>query len=580
MTRELHLNGTMIEYLVFSLLVVVGVSSATSQCPTWFKETDNGSCECGPALGDVIKCDKSSEQVSIGLGYCMTHDDSSGELSIGYTNYDYMGGQGRAYIALPSNITKLNDICAKNARKGFLCGECTGGFGVPINSLHMKCVECSEFYAIGMYLLLVILPITIFFVLVVMFRLNFTSGPFLGYIIFCQLMISFVRKRQSLYQSVLEEMDVFGQTMVNILLSLSGIWWYSVSVFWWIPPVCLSKRMNYLQMVSLDYVFVLYPLFLLTLTYVCIELHARNFRPVIYLWKPFHKCFVKVRRNWSASDSIIHAYATFFFLSFSSLATVSFDLLWATDVYSMNGTITRRVVVLDPTVERYSPQHLQYAVPAITLLLFLGFCPTLFLCLFSTRIFARCFRFGPRTQLFLCTFTDAFQNCYKDGLNGTYDFRFFSSFPMFLHILVVLIAGFVEAPQRDFWIVCGIIFFTFSCGIAYVKPYKSAYMNFSLSFHFIVIGVIADMLCLWFKESAFSSHSLATILTFLISLPHLCAFFTLMWCILKRIRLTKTVIQFAIERILTAFHCTHEDLTSSLPDRLENSHAYQSLPDI
>ena len=102
--------------------------------------------------------------------------------------------------------------------------------GIAINSLHAKCVECSTLFAAGMYLLLVILPITIFFILVVMFRLNFTSGPFLGYIIFCQIMIFCVRKKQKLYHSVLEEMDAFGHNVANILLTLSGVWWYFVSM--------------------------------------------------------------------------------------------------------------------------------------------------------------------------------------------------------------------------------------------------------------------------------------------------------------------------------------------------------------
>ena len=54
------------EYLAFSILLIVGVSSVTGQCPTWFKETETGSCECGSELEDVIKCDKG--QVSIGWG--------------------------------------------------------------------------------------------------------------------------------------------------------------------------------------------------------------------------------------------------------------------------------------------------------------------------------------------------------------------------------------------------------------------------------------------------------------------------------------------------------------------------------
>ena len=516
---------------------------------------ETGTCECGPELAGVIKCDEGTKKVSIGVGYCMTYDSSSGELLVGYTNHGYMGGRDRAYNVLPTNITTLNDtMCTKSGRKGFLCEECIDTFGVAINSQFNECAECRELYAVGMYLLLVILPITIFFILVVMFCLNFTSGPFLGYIIFCQLLVVFISKRCSVYQSVLDEMDVFGQTVANILVSLSGILWYSMSVFWWISPVCLRKRMTHFQVICLDYLFVLYPLFLLIVTYVCIELHARNFRLVVYLWKPFHKCFAKVRRNWSTSDSVIHAYATFFFLSFLSLATVSFDVLWATDVYDINGTLTRTVIIMDPTVERFSPQHLRYVVPAMTILFFLGFCPTLFLCLFSTRLFAKCFRCGPRTHLFLQTFTDVFQSCYKDGLNGTWDFRFFSSAPMFLYLFMVMITGFVVEHRPNFWIITALILFITSCSIAYVKPFKSRYMNFSLSFNFMVIGALADMLCLWTHDSIFSSHSLAVILTFLISLPHLLVFFTLLYYILMHMHLTRSVIQTSVEKILTVLH--------------------------
>jgi len=56
-----------------------------------------------------------------------------------------------------------------------------GAIHVAINSLHVKCVKCSTLYAVGMYLLLVILPITIFFILVVMFRPSFVSDYFTNY---------------------------------------------------------------------------------------------------------------------------------------------------------------------------------------------------------------------------------------------------------------------------------------------------------------------------------------------------------------------------------------------------------------
>ena len=258
------------------------------------------------------------------------------------------------YNSLPNNV---NDImCTNNSRKGFLCGECMDTAGVAINALFNECAECSELYAVGMYFLLVIIPITVFFVFVFTFHLNFTSSPSLGYIVFCQIFIVVIN--QGVYQSVRNELDVLGQNVFSALLYLYGIWWYPVSVFSWISP---QQEQDKLQMVCLQYAFVFYPLFLLMITYVCIELHTRDFWLVVYLWKPFHKCFAKVRRNWSASDSIIHAYATFLFLSLSNLATVTFDVLWATDAYSINGTITERVihVVLEPTMEQFSRQHLQ-----------------------------------------------------------------------------------------------------------------------------------------------------------------------------------------------------------------------------
>ena len=233
------------------------------------------------------------------------------------------------------------------------------------------------------------------------------------------------------------------------------------------------------------------------------------------------------------------------------------DLLWATDVYNVNGTVIRTVLVLDPTMEHFSPQHLQYVIPAITILFFLGFCPTLFLCVFSTRLIAKCFRFGPRTQLFLQMFTDAFQNCYKDGQNGMYDFRCLSSAPMFLYLGVVIWTVVNIHPDQDYWIASDVTFFITSCCMAYIQPYKSAYMNFSLSFRFIVMGI---MIYLWLKENVISSHSLAVVLTFLVSLPHLLALLTVLYYVLMRIRFTRTVIQSVVDRILTLSHHTFTDV--------------------
>ena len=109
------------ECLFFSLLLVVGVSSVAGQCPTWFRETENGSCECGPDLEDAIKCNNCSKEVSLVLSYCMTYDNSSGELLVGYANYGFRGGRDRTYNSLPKNVA-ISDV-QTSAGKGSCVGS-------------------------------------------------------------------------------------------------------------------------------------------------------------------------------------------------------------------------------------------------------------------------------------------------------------------------------------------------------------------------------------------------------------------------------------------------------------------------
>lgn len=46
------------------------------------------------------------------------------------------------------------------------------------------------------------------------------------------------------------------------------------------PPFCVSSHLSNLQALSLEYVHVIYPVVLLAMTYMCIELHARSFKPI------------------------------------------------------------------------------------------------------------------------------------------------------------------------------------------------------------------------------------------------------------------------------------------------------------
>ena len=573
---------------VFCLFLLMAVSPALGQCPIWFKETDNGSCECGDELGGQIKCDKSSQRVSIALNYCMTYNNTSQELLTGYCNYqynkknNYTTKSSRIYIMLPSDSKELTEICEVFHQQGLLCGQCRNEYGVAINTLQKECIKCSTLYATGMSVLLIILPITLYYVLVVTCRLNCVSGKLLGYIIFCQSFLVAVMLNNGFFFSIIESMSKPGRFALGHALALSGVWGYSRTLLFAVDPICFHRSMTSLQAVFIEFIYVLYPLLLILVTWLCTELHARNFRLVVYLWKPFHKCFAGIRRNWSVSDSIVHAYATFFFLSFWSLVYASVSLLFSTHVYNINGTLISTVVVLDPTIQNFSIEHLPYAITAIALLFFLGLCPTMFLCLYSTKFFTKCFPFKPRTQLTVNIFVETFHSCYKDGLNDTYDYRFMSSAPMFF-ILLTAVFGYCIALEFQ-WHIYFLASFSFallsvSLAIAYIRPYKTLYMNFSVTFHTAIIACLTGIVVIWFEGHIMTDYSLAIAYTFLASLPHIFALVTLVHHMLGHTNFVRIKFFTMCNIISAAFRRQPGGgITESLPDRLEHSYAYRTFP--
>ena len=81
--------------------------------------------------------------------------------------------------------------------------------------------------------------------------------------------------------------------------------------------------------------YVVYPLFLLVFTSVCIELHDRNFKPLVLAWKPFRKIFIRLQNTWDPTASIIHSFSTFTLLYASKLLFITSYLIYPTTFYHL-----------------------------------------------------------------------------------------------------------------------------------------------------------------------------------------------------------------------------------------------------
>ena len=230
-------------------------------------------------------------------------------------------------------------------------------------------------------------------------------------------------------------------------------------------------------MLALEYIVAVYPLLLTLVIYVCVEMYDSGIRVVVCVWRPFHVCFAHFRRRWNPKGSIINTFATFLLLSYSKLLTVSYKLLYSSTLYNNAGkTFGPVVLYYNASIEYFSREHLPFALPALCVLLVFVVFPLLLLLLYPRRSFQRCLGYCTRIRWqFLHTFADAFQGCYKNGTNGTCDYRYFAG--LYLLFRAVLLVGFIAQPSTLRWLITIPFPVVISLLFASFRPYKNKCFN-------------------------------------------------------------------------------------------------------
>ena len=272
--------------------------------------------------------------------------------------------------------------------------------------------------------------LTVTYFLVVIFHIRATSSPLSALVFMSQIVVYTIRLNVPFHMYIENILTGFPYVALKVLLVLCGIWsldfFHSV-----IPPFCVSSNIKTVHALALEYLITFYPIFLILITYVCIKLRNNNFRPVVWLWKPFQRHFVHFRRRWDPKASIINAFTTFLLLSFSKILFVSFTSLFSFDTHRD----TKCLLYYDPTVECHTLEYSMFAtIVGCVLIIF----PTILLIVYPTRLFRRCvsccrFRRWHALQMFV----ESFQGQYKDGTNGTHDFRMVSASFLILRILIL-----------------------------------------------------------------------------------------------------------------------------------------------
>ena len=454
----------------------------TPKCSLPWTYCNNGTCQCGDIPQDVMQCHIDTNSTILN-GYCITYDEAELINEEGICIYSSRTGTGstvaeRLNIMLSRNVTMLTEtLCGPFNRTGTLCGKCKDGYYPLAYSYDMSCVECQDGKSNWWkFMLAAFLPLTAFYFIILYFEINITSSNLHGFV-FCSQGVAFPALAREILLTIRHRREI--ETAIRCIGSFFAIW--NLDFFRFIDlGICLPT--STLTVLALDAAVGIYPLLLMVLTYILIELHDRRIKLVVTLWKPFLAVFSLFRNNWEIKTSLIDAFTTFFLLSSIKFVSVASDSLVPTIVYQLNSTTGHLTqswrLYYDPTMTYFGKQHLPYAILAISVLTIFVILPGMLLFLNPFRCFQKFINLFPIRWYILHTFMDLFQGCYKDGTEpGTRDCRWFASVFFIARVCYAVIGALTLNVM--FFPMMSTIMIMLVISLVTVQPFKTSMRHYS-----------------------------------------------------------------------------------------------------
>ena len=451
------------------------LSFSAETCKKTWMHGSNNTCECGADIHRTVSCNNRSNQVSIVRCHCMTYDDSVKAIVVGSCPYGcgYFNDSGNnrgTYHQLPLNITNLNHgMCGRLNRDYRLCSKCVDDYTPLVYSYDLKCVKCSSKYNWLKYVAVAYIPLTFFYFIVVLFRIDATEPYLYGFVTLNQGLASPTSMR-----AILISLTRGYALAIRIIAVPYTIW--NLDFFRSLPlNICLD--LTTLQTLALDYAIALYPLLLVVITYTVIELHDWGCIVLVWLWRPFHRCCVRFTQLMDIKSSIIKAFATFFLLSYVKFINTTVDILLPTKVYNDSGKTVGLYVYYDASYKYFSHKHLPFCTLSIGFFVLFVLSPLTLLFLYPMSCFQRFLNRCRLRSHMLQAFVDAFQGHYKDGSeSGTRDCRWFAAV-YFLGRIVILNVVFLITQDVLCYALAGIFILVILLAMSILQPYRSSKLN-------------------------------------------------------------------------------------------------------
>jgi hypothetical protein len=368
---------------------------------------------------------------------------------------------------LPINSSLLNDMICSMNRYDIMCSRCKPGYATSFHSPTFKCIDsytsqCK--YGFLLYIASEIVPVTIIFLLILIFNINLISGSLYTFIFYSQVLNNFYIDAYHLiqYKNVLGTLS----TILKIIYGLFDFNFFNEEVF----SFCLFRDATALGVVSFKCITLIYAILLIIITIIFIKLNS--------LYTCIRLCNKFGRRD--VRGSIIHGLTAFLILCYSNVLYTSFRILARSNIYGDNSTFLRAVPLYQGSYTYMGHEHLRYAIPASIFILVMIVPPPIIL-LFEPAVLRlsgmvtvnenECFYRLRQFRLRLKPFLDSFQGCFKDNC------RCFAGL-FFLYRIVINLPTFVSPNMAWNYCFAQIVLLLILLLHAVCRPFQTNWHNY------------------------------------------------------------------------------------------------------
>ena len=214
-----------------------------------------------------------------------------------------MGNESAGY---QFTVGKYEFTCNSTNRNVYFCADCKKDYGIAVYRYYgLPCAPCHD-YGIALCLLLEVGFSTLFFIFIFAARINVNSGKWIGFIFYCHALAGVLVERmlftitfQRNSSAALFQFTAYGIMNMDFFRRI-------------LPSFCVSQKLSTLGAVTCGYISAVWPLILILLFSLAMELNKRDFKIAVYPWKFINSVSGGAVKQWLAQTNPVHIFATFF----------------------------------------------------------------------------------------------------------------------------------------------------------------------------------------------------------------------------------------------------------------------------